>query len=281
MPERGPLPDTLIIAYEAAHAPLNGAGAPAEGEPVGAAPPPSPGPESPGGGGRQGERTPRDVPGPSAAGRARAAAGRFRTRFGGGRGRKRPGGGRRRGHSRVPVTDMIEEAWEQIAWAAAPILPLNRILSVQSPFAGVILEETVRDTFLDGLLQPVARTEKAGRALTGLLGPPAIVMVMLQADPDSQRYAWLKGMLRFSLLSLAKACDLNAEEAVARAEQNKDRNLQVDMLIAYIFSAPGTTAPGPQTVPGEVIREDETAAAADAEARMRQAFGTVIPAGEG
>lgn len=291
MPVRGPLPEALVSDYDAAHVAHNGAQAGPGGEPISAAPPPAGGETAGGGGGaesrREQERTPRNVKGPGAGTRARQAAGRFRTRWGGLGGGRKTGSRRRRKPDRgprIPLTDMIEEAWEQLAWAAKPILPLNRILAVQAPFAGPILEDAVRDTFIDHLLQPAARADKAYRAGMGLLGPPVLVMVMLQTDQESPQFAWLHGMLRFSLLSLAKACDLNAEEAIARAETNQQASMQVDMLIAYIFSAPGTPRPGPPgpgTVPGEVIREDPAEAErADAEARMRQAFG-IVPAGDG
>lgn len=278
MPQRGPLPDSLTAAYEAAHGQHNGAQAGPAGEPLGAALPPATAPQDAGSGSaaREEEHTPRTVRGPRTGARARQTAGRLRNKltWGPQRGksrRKKPDRG-----PRIPVTDMIEEAWDQLAWAAAPILPLNRILAIQAPFAGVVLEDAVRGTFADALLQPVARTEKVGRAAMGMLGPPVIIMVMLQTDQESPQYAWLNGMLRFSMLSMAKAADLNAEEAIQRAERNREAAQQVDMLISYIFSAPGTAPPpgAGQTIPGEVIREDPAEAErADAEARNQQAFG--------
>jgi hypothetical protein len=278
IPERGPLPDTLIADYAAAHVAQNGAQAPPGAEPLQAAAPPAGEGEVP----RREETAPRTVKGPGAARRAGQAAGRVRSRFSFGGKRKR----RKPSRPRVPVTDMIEEAWEQLAWAAKPILPLNKILSVQAPFAGVVLEDTVRDTFIDALLQPVARTERVSRTVMGLLGPPAIIMVMLQTDQDAPQWPWLHGMLRYSLLSWAKVCDLNAAEAIERAERTSEAGAQVDMLIAWLFAMPGqeqAQQPGPQTVPGEVIRDQaaDDAQRAENEARMRQVFGPgITPAGE-
>lgn len=87
--------------------------------------------------------------------------------------------GRKPLKARVSVDKLIALAWRGLAQATAPInLPVARVLDMQAPVAGAILEDTVKGTVVDRLLQPLARVNEGGEAVFALLGPPLLVGVI-------------------------------------------------------------------------------------------------------
>lgn len=280
VPARGQVPAWLTDRYEQREGDLDAGNGYVDGAADQAAPPPLEG-EGGAGEARAAETAPRNVKAPSGAQRA---AGRLRARLRG-RGGK-PAGGRRRArkrYPRIPVTDMIEEAWGQLAWAAQPIPPLSRVLSVQAPFAGLILEDAVQGTIVDNALQPIVRTEQLSRTVMGMLGPPAFVMAMLAVGRDHPSFGYLHGGLRFSLLSGAKLSNMRLEEVIERTEANKALGEEVDKIIEYIFSMPGQPSQGQPVMQGEVVPPGSTAgegpmtAEQEAALRMQQVFGRPAP----
>ena len=220
----------------------------------------------------------------------------------GGKARQQRRGGSRRGWKetlkrwssgggpRSPLADFGEEVWTDLAWLAQPLPPLARMLQVQAPYAGVVMDDTVRGTPIDLLLQPVARHSGNLRALNGLIGPPAMVAaICLQGEfvPDASgtdyqrdargrpipdaRTAMMIQMLRYSMLQMAKVSDVKAEEIRERTEDMQVRMAAVDTMIDSVFSwvrppqqgaaqqpPPGTPTPQPgggggqQPMPGTV-----------------------------
>jgi hypothetical protein len=86
---------------------------------------------------------------------------------------------------RVPLDRLIGRGWQILARLAAPIdLPVARVLDMQAPVAGVLLEPIVKDTIMDTLLQPIARLEHGGEAVFALAGPPLLVG-MLHRHPEA------------------------------------------------------------------------------------------------
>lgn len=80
---------------------------------------------------------------------------------------------------RVSTGKLIAMGWRGLAQMMAPInLPVARVLDMQAPVAGDILEDVVRDTVVDRLLQPLARANEGGEAVFALLGPPLLVAAM-------------------------------------------------------------------------------------------------------
>jgi hypothetical protein len=204
------------------------------------------------------ERRPRTVkPGP--------AKGGFRERvFGGAKAAGRP---KARG-PRLSLSDWAEETWSDLAWLAAPVPPLAKILTIQAPYAGVVFDEQVRGTPVDTALQPLAKYSGAFRALNGLAGPPVYVGMICAmgqrvqvADPATgqplvdalgqpvtvfdQRTQMLMQGLRYSLLQMTKISELNAEQIHARTEASTERMRVVDQIIADLFDLPTVSAPAP------------------------------------
>lgn len=253
--ERGRLPENVLADYEAAHP--DGAGV------TEADFPPPPGDDGDGGSGRSR---------PRGGGRARKPRGE---RAGGGRGRRRPGLRERlrafgtSGGPRGSLADWAEETWTDLSWLAAPIPPLSRMLQVQAPYAGVVLDDSVRGTPVDALLQPVARYSASFRALNGLMGPPILVgaicvqgeFVPNEAGDDyardkdgrplpTPRTAMMLQLLRYSMLQMAKVSDINADRIKARTEDMAARMTAVDDLIDSVFGwTPRPQQPGAAQAP--------------------------------
>jgi len=157
---------------------------------------------------------------------------------------KRPGAAKGRArarHKRVPLDDTIATVWRGLAGLARPLPATSRLLKLQAPVAGVILEPVVRDTVVDRLLQPLARTTKGGEALAVLLGPPALVTAM-QLNP--QTIPFLMPALRELLLRMVKVAGPSMSEAmkIDRAFEEEFGG-NVDDMIAMLFAGVFEEAP--------------------------------------
>lgn len=179
-------------------------------------------------------------------------------------------------HPRIPAAPVIEHVWSQLAWAARPLPPMQKILAAQAPTAGLMLEDTVRDTVLDArILQPIARAEEKFKAVNALILPPLWTMaismwggavtrevqgqVVVVTDERGipvwdERTRVLVAGLRFSLMSWMEISGRHAEEIKERAETLTRQADEADQLIAWILAPP---------VPGEdVTAEAQRRAAA-------------------
>ncbi len=245
VPDRGPLPRTLRDAYDQAHPapepePAYDAGVTEADFP--AEPPAEP---------AQPEQRPRPV-------RAQATRSRLKNRLWGssqgtdGKPKKKP--------PRISLTSFVEEAWADLAWLAAPVPPLRRVLDAQAPYAGVVLEDAVKGTIVDTVLQPVAKAEGAIRAVNGLMGPPVFVMGILTrgqrvklvdedgkpvldgtgqpaTDYDTPTKMMFMG-LRYCLLQMTKVSAGQLRAVQERSEDRVQRGREVDKMIAWIFGMP-------------------------------------------
>lgn len=170
---------------------------------------------------------------------------------------------------RVSLAGLIEDAWQQMAWAAAPLPPMQRLLYAQAPFAGVALEDALKDTVVDRVLQPVARAEEKAKAVGGLVMPPVALLAVLATAPrpyeitneDGQKVlTWPEPALahktalvnlRWSLMLMAETGSLHLEEYKAKAEAASARGRMADEFMAWILG---------MDLPDEVpAREEEEA----------------------
>lgn len=274
---KGPLPDDVRARYDEAHADpdalyqLPDGTAGVEGgradvaatapDVATAAPPP---PADP----KQTERTPARPPKPAAA-RPGGLLARIR---GGG---KAPARTRAAGKKfpRVSLANLIEDAWGQFAWAAAPIPPMQRLLQAQAPFAGLALEDALAGTVVDKVLQPVARAEDKAKAVGGIMFPPMALMLTLATAPvpyqvegtDPPQYVFPEPTaqhkaalmtLRWSLMLWSEAGAARLDEYKARAEANAERGAQADRFMAWILGYEDQ-APAADADAAAVSAEDE------------------------
>lgn len=271
---KGPLPDDVRAQYDAAHAdpdalyvlPDGTADGDGQADVATAAPPPPPADP------KQAERTPARPPKAPAA-RPGGLLARIRgagTGTTSARGRARPAAKK---FPRVSLANLIEDAWGQFAWAAAPMPPMQRLLQAQAPFAGLALEDALAGTVADRVLQPIARAEDKAKAVGGIMFPPmALMLAMATApapvvvegtdppqymfpEPTAQHKAALM-TLRWSLMLWSEAGAARLDEYKARAEANAERGAQADRFMAWILGYEDQ-APGADADAAAVSAEDE------------------------
>ena len=165
-------------------------------------------------------------------------------------------------HPRVPVDEVISGGWRLLARIARPVPPLERTLKVQSPVAGLLLEDTIKGTLADTVLQPIARMQAQGKVVAALAGPPLLVTagtIHMQAaakadqPPNPVFMGIISEALRESLMLWMDVAGPKFELALQREKDFEDRYGQgVDDMIAWIFSPP----PDPRDT-AAVAAEDE------------------------
>jgi hypothetical protein len=151
-------------------------------------------------------------------------------------------------HPRIPVDDVISGGWRLLARVARPVPPLERTLKVQSPVAGLLLEDTIKGTALDTVLQPIARMQAQGKVVAALAGPPLLVTAgtlhMQRAaatgtEPNPVFMAVITEALRESLMLWMDVAGPKFEAALAKEREFEEHYGQnVDQMIAWIFSPP-------------------------------------------
>jgi hypothetical protein len=164
------------------------------------------------------------------------------------RGGKKPSTGKKK--PRVSTEDLLGSLWRGMAKLAAPLPPLQRTLRIQAPVAGMLLEDAVKDTAADTVLQPLARLAGQGKVVSALLGPPVIVTALMvhvqqraQMQPPQEPNPLFISMgteaLRSSLMTWAEITEgkiLIAQQKEAEMEARFGQS--VDELIAFLLSPP-------------------------------------------
>lgn len=85
---------------------------------------------------------------------------------------------------RVSVEDILGTVWSGIgSLMSRPSPPVGYMMKLEAPVAGLILEDVVKGTVVDRVLQPVARNGDRAKSLGALVGPPFLVLT-LQFRPD-------------------------------------------------------------------------------------------------
>ena len=177
------------------------------------------------------------------------------------RGARAPGPAKGSGRPapRVSTAGMLAGAWRLAAKLAAPLPPLQRTLVIQSRVAGDLLEDSVKGTVVDRVLQPFARLQRQGKAVGALLGPPVIVTALTlhvqQAqlagrDPNPLFVATGMEALRASLMIWMEVSGPKFEAAIRNEREFEEKYGQsVDDLMMLLL------APPPQT-PAEAEAEN-------------------------
>lgn len=210
--------------------------------------------------------------------RVKAPRVRLRGRLGsrsGGTARKRKDRG-----PRVSTEKLIQRMWEAGSRILTPVnLPVARCLDWQAPTAGALLEEAVRDTVVDKLIQPIARIEDKLEIAGALIGPPLLIFalqlpgnqpvhdveVQTDAGPKVQRVPWPAGAMRQQVImsALVEALDMCVEaqerlpaEVRHRQQQREQRRKDLRELVQDVFFAP------PPADPAAAAAEEEAMARA-------------------
>jgi len=252
--DKGRLSRALRDEYDAAHQEPGG-------EP-GA--PPGPEDEAGPGGGYDGGVTEADFPpGPAAAepaaDGAQEAAGEARPRRvartrrpartfaervwgGGGDKAKRPA----KKHPRVSLKGFAEDMFLDLAWTFQGLPPLEKILYLQAPLAGQVVEDTVKGTAVDRVLQPAARFDRQFKAVEALTAPAWVAAIMVRGRKDengdySPETKLMFSGLRHALLSMSRITDTDFEQLKTKSEELRTASGQIDAMIAWLFEMPDLT----------------------------------------
>lgn len=153
---------------------------------------------------------------------------------------------------RVSTESMLSSIWRGAAKLAAPLPPLHRTLRVQAPVAGLLLEDAVKDTALDLVLQPFARMAGAGKVIGALLGPPVFVTMMTfhvqqraaaGLEPNPLFMSLAQEGLRGALMTWMDVAGPKFEEAMKREREFEEAyGADVDQFMGWLFSPPAATA---------------------------------------
>lgn len=130
---------------------------------------------------------------------------------------KAKGGSRRR----VSLESTLSAGWAILASAAAQAGqgPTSRVLAMQAPVAGVILEDSLKGTVADRVLQPIARATATGSKVGALLGPPVLVSLL---DRQPHLAPQVLPLLRLALREWV----MTAGPAMKAAQKKKERAME-------------------------------------------------------
>jgi hypothetical protein len=163
---------------------------------------------------------------------------------------------------RTSLEKLVTRGYSELGKILTPLSrPMGNCLQAQAAFAGVVLEDTFRDTIVDRALQPLARAEDKLGKVFALTVPPLACLAIEQTTiaVNNGRLDPQQGMMRLALIqpvlreSLRKGLEVSAQYAdqiKERLEQDAQWDAEVDKLLAVIFDQP------------EAEREPEMAGAA-------------------
>lgn len=136
---------------------------------------------------------------------------------------------------RVSVERVVSGGWRLLAQIARPInLPVARVLDVQAPVAGLLLEDVVRNTLVDRVLQPIARAAQGGEIAFALMGPPLLVAA-IQGKPEMAPV--LVPMLKESLRTWIDVAGPKLEELAAKDQKFQEQyGARIDEMIELFFA---------------------------------------------
>ena len=139
---------------------------------------------------------------------------------------------------RVSLENLITTAWGIGGkMMEARMLPVARIMEMQAPVAGIVVDDLARGTAVDVLLQPLARAGEKGERLFALAGPPLLVGAVCQ---NPALYPVVRPMLKTSMLLWLEVSEPAMRKAQKRAKQLEDKlgGADIDAMIDALFAPP-------------------------------------------
>lgn len=139
---------------------------------------------------------------------------------------------------RVSLEPLVTTAWGMAAkMLEARMLPVARVLQMQAPVAGLVIDDTARGTAVDAVLQPIARAGEKGERLFALVGPPVLVAAICN-KPES--YPMLRPVLKTSVMLWMEVAEpaMKKAEKRAKAFEEKFGGVDIDAMIDALFAPP-------------------------------------------
>lgn len=147
---------------------------------------------------------------------------------------------------RVSVEKIIGMGWELLGSLANNFNPaVSRVLYMQAPVAGMVLEDKVKNTVADKFLQPIARAADGGNVAMALIGPPLLVQALtMRPERAPQIIPMLRASLRMWVALAGEKLEKQIEED---QEFEKKYGSKIDEMMEYlvgpIFTPPPTFVP--------------------------------------
>lgn len=148
-------------------------------------------------------------------------------------------------HKRRASLDWVGTiGWGMLSQIAASkgALPTARVLEMQAPTAGLILDQALAGTLADRLLQPIARGGKRAQAAAALIGPPLLVTA-ISIHPE--KIDTLGPILKECLIQWALVAGPQMQVLAKRQEKIKAEldGWDPDVMLSEIFAPPPGMAP--------------------------------------
>jgi|HubBroStandDraft_5_1064220.scaffolds.fasta_scaffold99988_3 hypothetical protein len=94
---------------------------------------------------------------------------------------------------RVPLETWIGRAWKGLAYiTGAGTTPTSRVLNLQAPVAGIVVDDMIKGTLPDRVLQPLARMGEGGKDVAALVGFPLLVAA---TERKPELYQWTRPLM--------------------------------------------------------------------------------------
>jgi hypothetical protein len=167
---------------------------------------------------------------------------------------KSPGRGKatRAVKKRVSLDRLATRTWEIAGRIVSQVdVPLGRVIVWQSDSAGLMVEELFRGTFVDRVIQPLARAEARAEIGFALIGPGLCVAGLRAADglPEQQRamrQAIILPILRESIVINLQIAGTLAEQRIEEGIDLTPFYAKADEVLAAVFAPPpGQPVPEP------------------------------------
>jgi hypothetical protein len=139
---------------------------------------------------------------------------------------------------RVSLEPLVTTAWGMASkMLEARALPVARVLQMQAPVAGMVIDETARGSAVDAMLQPLARAGEKGERVFALLGPPVLVGAIC-SNPAA--YPYIRPVLKTSILLWMEVAEPAMKKAERRAKQFEEKfgGVDIDAMIDALFAPP-------------------------------------------
>jgi len=137
---------------------------------------------------------------------------------------------------RTSLAGLIGSAWglaSKVLASDPQSLPVARVLALQAPVAGVIVDRLARDTIVDRLLQPLARMGDKGEVVYALIAPP-ILTAMITQQPAS--FPVLAPLLAEALEAWADIAGPELKKQRDRAERRRAEGIDGQQLLESLFA---------------------------------------------
>jgi Lsr2 len=146
---------------------------------------------------------------------------------------------------RVSTADLIGSAWRISAKIAQPLPPMYRTLRLQSVIAGPLLDDAVKGTLADTVLQPLARLSRAGETASALLAPNLAIGAMAwhlhqtEGQPNPVVMQACQEMLRHGLMAMMRVGGDAFAQQLAKDQADEERfGGDIDTIMMWILAEP-------------------------------------------